>query len=667
MKKSILLTLLCILIAQTTRAKLTVSKAGDGTVTLTLKAAGDLDAEFTGSYGTAKASDYLTNSGALTAAKIKVVTASGVKMTQQDLYRLYGEDYGRNQHFSLTELDLSNATLNSDNDLKGLAWITSMKKVTYPASTTYIPTTFSSSSKCQIEEVVIPDNAGISLTMDQQAFHTTSLKKITIGARNTISIKDLCFQGDTNLTTVDFRYGSTNIVIGNQAFDGCKALASIVLPEGVTEIGNGAFLNSGVTSIRLPNSLKYIRQKAFAGCSELKSITIPEGVEQIETTAFENNYNLSDVYVLGTATKCAEGAFTDNNTYRYTVSSYTDGQTGVTKNIYKPEDKNMKVVTQLHFKKAAYDNYANEYTKVIGTDRYNSSEYSGHRELNHWVFDDKGNKLPVRHSSYFEGTQGDYAGWKNFMMADSTLDNQIHTDETRIRDKWYTMCLPFDMTEEQLKSAYGATVEVVEFSGVTSEKKGNEKYITLHFNTPVTETKAHHPYMIHPAIHAGNKTGIKNTIVGIEKKPENDTNLQSQKVTQTCDGITYTFIGNYAKDKRLQQYSYYYYSGDDETKWPNAFYKRTDATGSTWTPYFACVLTSADDGARAKAGTQYFTEAIDHTTTAIAVPSTAGNTMHATNGKVFSINGQLVRTGSTSLEGLPKGIYIVNGKKQMVR
>ena len=34
---------------------------------------------------------------------------------------------------------------------------------------------------------------------------------------------------------------------------------------------------------------------------------------------------------------------------------------------------------------------------------------------------------------------------------------------------------------------------------------------------------------------------------------------------------------------------------------------------------------------------------------------------------VVSINGQVVRRGSTSLEGLPKGIYIINGKKYFVK
>ena len=37
------------------------------------------------------------------------------------------------------------------------------------------------------------------------------------------------------------------------------------------------------------------------------------------------------------------------------------------------------------------------------------------------------------------------------------------------------------------------------------------------------------------------------------------------------------------------------------------------------------------------------------------------------NGNVYSLSGQLVRQGSTSLEGLPQGIYIVNGKKVVVK
>jgi len=37
------------------------------------------------------------------------------------------------------------------------------------------------------------------------------------------------------------------------------------------------------------------------------------------------------------------------------------------------------------------------------------------------------------------------------------------------------------------------------------------------------------------------------------------------------------------------------------------------------------------------------------------------------NANIYNINGQLVRKNAKSLEGLPKGIYIVNGKKVAVK
>jgi len=37
------------------------------------------------------------------------------------------------------------------------------------------------------------------------------------------------------------------------------------------------------------------------------------------------------------------------------------------------------------------------------------------------------------------------------------------------------------------------------------------------------------------------------------------------------------------------------------------------------------------------------------------------------NNNVYSVYGQIVRRGTTSLEGLPAGLYIVNGKKYVIR
>ena len=229
------------------------------------------------------------------------------------------------------------------------------------------------------------------------------------------------------------------------------------------------------------------------------------------------------------------------------------------------------------------------------------------------------------------------------------------------------MCLPFDMTAQQLKSAYGSKVEVVEFSGVDVEEKTNhDKIITLKFKQPVTETKAHHPYMIHPSLHKGTTTGVKTTIVGITKQEEKLESLESQKVVKEANGVTYTFIGNYDNTKTLQQYSYYYYSGDDETTYKNGFYKWIAPNSGTWTPYTACVLMNKDNGANAKPAISYYLENFDGETTAIGTLPTIA-LPHKQEDKIYTIMGQEIQQGTLNLKTLPKGVYISNGKKYIVR
>lgn len=72
------------------------------------------------------------------------------------------------------------------------------------------------------------------------------------------------------------------------AFNGKKSLQSIILPEGITVINNGAFLNSGLEAITLPESLEGIGQSVFSG-TRLKEITIPANVVGLGTSAFEGS------------------------------------------------------------------------------------------------------------------------------------------------------------------------------------------------------------------------------------------------------------------------------------------------------------------------------------------------------------------------------------------
>ena len=58
---------------------------------------------------------------------------------------------------------------------------------------------------------------------------------------------------------------------------------SFVIPEGVEEIGEMAFIDMAkLSQITLPQTLRIIRERAFQGCDKLKSIRIPTGIIEVE-------------------------------------------------------------------------------------------------------------------------------------------------------------------------------------------------------------------------------------------------------------------------------------------------------------------------------------------------------------------------------------------------
>lgn len=67
----------------------------------------------------------------------------------------------------------------------------------------------------------------------------------------------------------------------------------VVIPEGVTEIGESAFSCSDMPSVRFPSTLKKIGKQAFYltfGLTNYSTITFPNGLEVIEDEAFDSCY-----------------------------------------------------------------------------------------------------------------------------------------------------------------------------------------------------------------------------------------------------------------------------------------------------------------------------------------------------------------------------------------
>lgn len=102
-------------------------------------------------------------------------------------------------------------------------------------------------------------------------------------------------------------YGIQEIVC---AFQGCKGLTSVEIPNTVVSISTSAFANcSDLSMINIPNSVLYIGSSAFAGCSNLSSIEIPNGVKSIGEYAFEQCKNLSNISIPNSVTYIGDWAF----------------------------------------------------------------------------------------------------------------------------------------------------------------------------------------------------------------------------------------------------------------------------------------------------------------------------------------------------------------------
>ena len=89
----------------------------------------------------------------------------------------------------------------------------------------------------------------------------------------------------SGLSEVRFADGITHIEPG--LFQNCGALQSLDLPASVSQVGLGAFRDSGLRRIGLPAGLKEIHWGAFRGCEHLRDVTLPAGLTFLDCNAFD--------------------------------------------------------------------------------------------------------------------------------------------------------------------------------------------------------------------------------------------------------------------------------------------------------------------------------------------------------------------------------------------
>lgn len=98
--------------------------------------------------------------------------------------------------------------------------------------------------------------------------------------------------------------------IGNNAFQACRTMTSVKIPESVTMIGRWAFANcSNLVSIELPESATTINDYAFGYCSNLASISLPTSLKEIASGLFSSCRSLTSIEIPASVKNIGESAF----------------------------------------------------------------------------------------------------------------------------------------------------------------------------------------------------------------------------------------------------------------------------------------------------------------------------------------------------------------------
>lgn len=277
---------------------------------------------------------------------------------------------------------------------------------------------------------------------------------------------------------------------------------------------------------------------------------------------------------------------------------------------------------------------------------------------------------------------------------DKTLQKSVvYLHRTMNTDKWNSLVLPISLTVGQVKSIFGDQVHISEFKGAYDENHPQRIIfdpITANRNDPdaiaIEEGKL---YLVKPTADGGmpqeqtEKTftyGDKTisvrdyyTIVGVTFKQKKDVEginysarVEGKKGSEeygTAQQVQ--FVGTYVKcfdnTNNIPAKSYVL-NGNNVGGTEGLWYYRTVSTN---TKGFRGWLQSVK-GLASKVFEYEIEGVVEQVNgNATAIDGIEAAQQHSAN--IYNLNGQLVRQGATSTEGLPSGLYIVGGKKLVVK
>lgn len=223
----------------------------------------------------------------------------------------------------------------------------------------------------------------------------------------------------------------------------------------------------------------------------------------------------------------------------------------------------------------------------------------------------------------------------------------IKIDRSFIADGgWYTICLPFSLTEDDIKKQFKGA-EFQGFDGVDQQ----DKTINLKFKK-VTTTKAGKPYLIKPI-----KDITAADLTFINKQIEQTTPVDVSYMLESDANKTFTFKGVFspftADSEELADKNIKFLSG---VKGLDLVSPNGTGTMKCYRAYFVF------PGKKSIVETEAKITNHDEATAVQPVKRQEAETEHV----VFSISGQKVGKVKNASQ-LPKGVYIINKKRIMVK
>lgn len=544
------------------------------------------------------------------------------------------------------------------------------------------------------------------------------LKSIALPS-NMDCIADECLSGCTSLTKIIIPDGVKSI--GVEAFRDCDHITSINIPEGCKTIGKSAFLNTRLQAVKLPSTLTDIGDEAFTGNKDLTSITFPKPADGVTlslgNSVFSGCNNLRDIYITSTAptivnkTDSIEGTFTNTQLGQNPNGQNLTDDGSVTIDNYRTNGQDNPIF--LHYPEGKGSEYGDE-----GTDN-RASTYS--------LKGADGNKYPKDNDEANKWYNNEkHTGWAKFVFAASNTETPIPVPEQYNADRWYTMCFPFNLTRKQIEDTFGSGTEVCDFQYVEKEQIGEVIVYSIRFNedlikngldangNPITLgseiiTYADIPYMFHPSQKPDK--GIYQITDGdrTEYVKENGQTVKTDKLIDfTTDGHTAGNVERSAKDatesdaahanaifqgnykKQLIPFGFFFLASNEYYKIEAS--KDQSRTKGYLNPYTAYVKINDTDFdpdkyiADLKKYSEVMPKAVSagqakiifpslwgeddmnfNTTTAIIPVHVAKKPVDMENARIYNLQGQLVGTGAEALKSLHRGIYVMNGKKYVVR